>query len=191
MSVLNEPVLVLSKNWMPLESCTVRQAFAKIFSEKAKIIDPQDCSVHEFESWVQLPLRDGDPMITTYMSGFRAPEIIVLESDGKPNRRRTKIAFSRKNLIRRDNHTCQYCGSVTSDSKMTIDHVVPKSKGGTSAWTNCVAACLPCNFRKGNKTPEDANMLLRMRPYEPKWSAVYRVSPQRYKESWKQFLKEA
>lgn len=190
MSVLNEPVLVLNKGWMPLEACTVRKAFTKVFADNAKIIDPSDCQTYDFESWIKLPLRDGDKMITTYMSGFRAPEVIVLASDGKPGRRRNKIAFSRRNLIRRDGNTCQYCGDHSSGVELTVDHVFPQSRGGQSIWINCVAACLPCNFKKGNRTPEEANMELLTKPYEPKWSPIFRISTLKYKESWKQFLPE-
>lgn len=190
MSVLNEPVLVLNKGWMPLEVCTVRDAFTKVLAEKARIIDQDDYLSHDLESWMELPLRDGDKMIRTYMSGFRAPEIIVLSSDGKPSRRRNKIAWSRRNVIHRDGKTCQYCGDKPTMADMTIDHVMPQCRGGKSIWTNTVAACLSCNFKKGKQTPDEAGMPLNTVPHEPKWSPTFRVTADKHKESWKKFLNE-
>lgn len=74
---------------------------------------------------------------------------------------------TRKLLFRRDNYTCQYCGKEHAPSSLTVDHVLPRSKGGGDEWTNVVAACSPCNLRKGNRTPKEANMPLRNKPYAP------------------------
>lgn len=191
MSVLNEPVLVLTNAWLPIEACTVEEAFKKIFAERAKILDPESLLLHDFESWAQLPLRDGDLMIRTYMSGFRVPEIIILATDGKLGRRKKKIAFSRCNLIRRDEFKCQYCGEKPPIKELTVDHVVPKCRGGRHGWTNCVAACFPCNLSKGRKTVEEARMTLSRQPFEPKWSPVFRVSAHKRKASWDKFLPQA
>jgi len=189
MSVLNEPVLVLNKAWNPIGTYTVRTAFKQVFADKAKIVDPLDSSLHDFESWVLLPLIAGEAFVHTYSSGFRAPEIIVLESDGKFGRR-DKLAFSRRNLMKRDGHTCQYCGKSPTTDKLTIDHVMPKSRGGKSLWHNCVMACLPCNFVKANRTPDEAGMKLRVKPFEPKWTPVFKVAPTKFKPSWKHFINE-
>lgn len=187
MSVLNEPVLVLNKGWNPIGTYTVRTAFKQVFADKAKIVDPSSCEIHDFESWVKLPIIEGHLTIQTYNSGFRAPEVIVLESDGKFGRR-DKLAFSRRNLMKRDGHTCQYCGKSPSTEKLTIDHIVPKSRGGKSLWNNCVMACLPCNFAKANRTPDEAGMKLRIKPFEPKWTPVFKVAPSKFKASWGQFI---
>ncbi len=184
MSVLNEPVLVLNCGWNPLKTTTVQDAFTCIFAEKAKILNPDDCSVHDFESWIMLPVGI-HPCIRTYSSSIRLPEVIVLASDGRFGRR-DKIAFSRKNLLKRDGNVCQYCGCGPTDEKLTIDHVFPRSRGGKGGWLNCVAACWTCNSSKKNKTPEEAGMKLLSKPYEPKWSPVFRSSG--FKPSWAQFL---
>jgi len=185
MSVLVEPVLVLNTHWIPIDTCTVRQAFTKLFAEKARIVDPSDCGVHDFESWIMLPVGSNDIIVPTVSGGFRIPEVIVLNSDGKHGRRR-KIAFSRKNLSKRDNGTCQYCGKTAGE--MTVEHVMPASRGGKGGWLNCVLACLPCNFKKGDRTPEEAGMPLRQKPFEPRWSPIFRVANSKQKESWGQFV---
>lgn len=189
MSVLNEPVLVLNRSWSPITVYTARKALTKLIDGKANVID-RDCTVHDFESWMQQPLRDDDLMIRTYMSGFRVPEVIVLESD-KGFSKRKVMAYSARNIKKRDGHVCQYCGKKPSLSEQTIDHIVPRARGGGTSWLNCVLACTPCNFKKGDKLLSEAGMKLLSTPYEPRWSPVFRVAASKVKGSWKQFLPES
>ena len=77
---------------------------------------------------------------------------------------RNKVPYSRKNVFIRDNHTCQYCGT---HERLSIDHVIPRSKGGKTSFENCVTSCITCNIAKGNRTPREAQMKLRKRPHEP------------------------
>lgn len=189
MSVMAEPVLVLNNGWNPITTYTVRKAFSKIFAGNARIVDPTDCQLYDFEAWVKLPVLEGHLTIQTYSSGFRAPEIIVLESDAKFGRR-DKMAYSRRNCMKRDSHTCQYCGKQPTSEKLTIDHVFPQCRGGKSSWLNCVASCLPCNFKKADRTLEESGMKLRNKPYEPKWTPIFKVSPVKFKKSWAQFVGE-
>jgi 5-methylcytosine-specific restriction endonuclease McrA len=77
---------------------------------------------------------------------------------------RNKVPYSRKNVFIRDNHVCQYCGT---HDRLSIDHVLPSSRGGKTSFENCVASCVSCNIKKGNRTPGEANMALRKQPYEP------------------------
>lgn len=86
---------------------------------------------------------------------------------------RTKVPFSKKNVMVRDDFKCAYCGD--SDVRLTIDHVIPKSRGGKSTFDNCVASCKPCNNRKGSKTPREAKMFLKKRPYSPTISEFLRM----------------
>ena len=81
--------------------------------------------------------------------------------------------FSRRNVAKRDHLTCQYCGSQPGGESITIDHVVPRSRGGFSSWTNCVAACVACNAEKADRTPDQAGMHLRKRPDRPEWKPLY------------------
>lgn len=191
--VLNEPVLELNNAWVPVGTCTVRNAFEKVFAERAKIMDVNDaaCSLHDFMAWAELPPIEGHQVIRTAQMHIRAPEVIVLASDARIGKRRKVIAFSRTNLLKRDNHTCQYCGKTPPEisvKDMTIDHVYPRANGGRGGWLNCVAACFPCNSKKGKRTPEEANMTLLGKPFEPRWSPIFRVHAQKIKPSWAHFL---
>lgn len=185
MSVLAEPVLELNNGWNPLKTTTVRNAFSKIFKGTARIVNPDDCTLHDFESWLMLPYVEGHPYMETYAAKIRLPEIIVLNSDGRFGRR-DKIAFSRRNLLKRDNHSCQYCGLGFPKNELTVDHVFPKSRGGSSGWLNMVAACFPCNSKKKDLTLAESGMKLLSKPYEPKWSPLFKANS--FKPSWKQFL---
>ena len=117
------------------------------------------------------------------------PEVILLARYGKvPGRH---LVFSRRNLFKRDRYTCQYCGKQPGRDELTIDHVLPRSRGGSSTWLNCVLACLACNTRKGNRTPADAGMRLRGTPTEPRWSAQMVLGSVGRKASWERFMSDA
>jgi 5-methylcytosine-specific restriction endonuclease McrA len=87
---------------------------------------------------------------------------------------KNRVPYSKKNVMIRDNYTCVYCGRRLQ-SKLTIDHMIPSSRGGKTSFENCVAACRPCNHKKGNKTPSEANMFLRKQPYSPTISEFFRI----------------
>lgn len=202
MSVLDDFVLVLNKNWTPINTCSVRGAFCDLFSGSGRFIDTDDFSLHEVESWLDRPVRENDVAIRTARLSIRAPEIIVLRSGVVPVRH--VMAFSRKNLIRRDRMSCQYCGVRPGAINLTVDHVMPKTRGGKSSWLNCVMSCKPCNTRKADRTLEQSGMRLRPRPemqmlhpnepekwslpYEPAWSPIFRVHSTGYKPSWEAFV---
>ncbi len=95
------------------------------------------------------------------------------------------MTFSRRNVAKRDHYTCQYCGAQPGAEGITIDHVVPRSQGGTSSWTNCVAACETCNAKKSDRTPDRAGMKLRRRPFRPEWKPFYAAQGAGV-ESWSQ-----
>ncbi len=97
-----------------------------------------------------------------------------------------KIVLSRKNILKRDNHKCAYCGR--GDLPLTIDHILPKSRGGEDNWENLAAACLPCNNKKGDRTPREAGMELRIKPYAPNHITYLVNSMGRLEESWKPYL---
>lgn len=187
MSVLMNHCLVLSKNWMPFETCTVKRAFVKVLSDGAMFVNTEDCSTHDFMSWADLPVQDGMLSLRTSQMCIRVPEVIVLTASVMGQR---EIRFTRRSLLKRDKHTCQYCGKSPSPAQLTIDHVIPKSKGGKHTWLNCVISCFDCNIKKGNKYLEQTNMRLMSQPHEPAWSPIFRCPKAHYRESWKQFLPE-
>ncbi len=102
---------------------------------------------------------------------LRVPEVIALtDYDRLPM---AAVTFSRRNIFKRDHYTCQYCGAQPGSEELTIDHVVPRSQGGVSTWENCVLACMACNKRKADRTPEQARMRLRKKPVRPAWKPLY------------------
>jgi hypothetical protein len=99
------------------------------------------------------------------------------------------VTFSRRNIFKRDRYVCQYCGAQPGTGELTIDHVVPRSQGGASSWTNYVLACVACNKRKADRTPRGAGMTLRREPIRPTWKPVYADQHARL-ESWSKFVSD-
>ena len=101
------------------------------------------------------------------------PSIVRLKESFKRTYYNASFTFSRKEIVKRDSATCQYCSEKLPPSKITIDHVIPKGQGGITSFTNCVVSCYPCNGRKANRTPEEAKMVLLKKPVYPTFSANY------------------
>lgn len=106
------------------------------------------------------------------------------------SRRPKKVYFSRTSLLARDNFTCAYCGNQFPAQKLTLDHVVPCSKGGARDWDNIVSACYKCNSRKANRTPEQAGMMLLFKPHEPRWTASFllQITNSEVLAAWQDYL---
>ncbi len=186
--VLQRPTLVLNRNWQPVNVATVARALVLLWNESARVVDPDDYQTYTWADWSQLRVREGDPFIQAIRLRLRAPEVIVLaEYDRLPS---GAVSFSRRNLFKRDHWTCQYCGVQPGADELTIDHVVPRSQGGTSTWENCVLACVTCNKRKADRTPQQAGLKLRHAPVRPLWKPMYARHTARI-ESWSKFVSEA
>jgi 5-methylcytosine-specific restriction endonuclease McrA len=184
--VLSERALVLNRNWVPIRTATVKDALCLIWKGAARAVQTDTYETHDFRSWAELGAERDKPHIRTVTLTIRVPEVIVLTRyAGYPTQ---SIVFSRRNLFKRDRHTCQYCGKQPGSENLTIDHVVPRSQGGRSSWTNCVLACVDCNVRKADRTPRQAGMRLLQEPCRPKWSPSITVVVGRRKESWDQFV---
>jgi len=121
---------------------------------------------------------------------FRLPSVIRLKVYIRPYLVRQSVKLSRQNVFLRDQHTCQYCGIRLSDKKLTIDHVLPLSKGGRHSWENVVAACAPCNNKKGDRTPEQVGWRLLKSPKAPRWlpNSDLEVRSDRVPEAWQPYL---
>ncbi len=145
-SVVNRNVLMLNQNYEPLTVCTARRAVVLLFQGKAEMIETAD------------GLR-----IHTVTESYRVPSVVRLWRYRKVPHKR--IMLTRKNILKRDGHRCQYCGS--SKGPMTVDHVVPKTMDGTDTWDNLVCACARCNNRKGDQALEEAGMKLLKKPSRP------------------------
>lgn len=165
--MLSRNVLVLNQNYEPLSVCTVKRAVILIYLGKAEIIEKYDgykiCSV----SW-SVPV----PSVVRLGFYIRVPQ--------------KRILLTRKNIVKRDGHTCQYCGE--NHAQMTVDHVIPKIYGGQDSWENLVCACIRCNNIKGNRTPEQAGMKLLKRPKRPNHITFIQQFVGISDHRWKQYL---
>jgi 5-methylcytosine-specific restriction endonuclease McrA len=187
-SVLERPTLVLNRNWQPVNVAPVARALVLLWNDAAHVVDPDDFRTYGWEDWSRLRPRDGEPYLQAVTFRLRVPEVLALTRFDRP--RSTAVTFCRRNIFKRDHAMCQYCGARPGSSELTIDHVLPRSQGGTSTWENCVLACVPCNARKANRTPDQAGMKLKRHPHRPAWRPLYAMSSVRI-ESWSKFMSEA
>ena len=146
-----EPVLVLNANFEPINICSTRRAMGLLLTGKAGMV------------------VNGRGYIRTIKELLPRPSIIRLES--QIHRPRPHVKLTRREVFRRDNYTCQYCGK--RDGGLTVDHVVPRYLGGQHIWTNVVAACPACNHHKGGRKLEESRMVLTHKPKEPPANASY------------------
>jgi len=186
--VLQRPTLVLNRNWQPIHVATVARALVMVFQDTARVVDPEDFRTYTWADWSRMRPRDGEHFVQAVTMRLRVPEVVsLLRFDRLPH---STVTFSRRNLFKRDHHVCQYCGVQFDSDQLTIDHVLPRSQGGVSSWDNCVLACLDCNRRKADRTPQQAGMRLRRKPVRPAWRPLYAARDVRI-ASWSRFLSEA
>ena len=187
-TVLQRPTLVLNRNWQPVGVNTVARSLVKVWNETARIVDAADFRQYTWDDWTRLQPESDEAVIHTRTQRLRVPEVIVLTNyDRLPS---NAVTFSRRNIFKRDRYTCQYCGRQPGSEELTVDHVQPRSQGGTSTWDNCVLACIDCNARKADRTPEQARMPLRRKPVRPHWKPLYASHGHRI-DSWSRFVSEA
>lgn len=185
-------VLVLNRHWDPIQTTSVQDAIGLVAKGSAFVIDPATFERHDLTSWGEASKAKqvfGSGLIRSQRLALVPPEVVVLSNyDGRGER---SVVFSRKNVFKRDRYTCQYCGRQPGPEELTIDHVLPKSRGGRSSWENCLLACVECNAKKANRTPAEAGMTARKVPKKPSWKSISQVSSKLRRESWEQFLGRA
>jgi len=159
--------LVLNQNYEPLNVCAVRRAFVLVYHGKAEVIETADDRIRGVDT------------------DFPLPSVIRLHAPVK--RPRPRVRLTRKEVFARDDQRCQYCG--VSGIELTLDHVMPRHRGGPHEWENLVAACRSCNHRKGGRTPAEARMNLMRQPVRPAATpaALFGQYLERYRE-WHPFL---
>ena len=133
-----------------------------------------------------IPVETYDRKIRSTSKAFELPAVIVLKSIVKF--RFTTVACNRMNIIWRDNNQCQYCANYYADDRLTMDHVLPKSRGGQNTWENLVAACKKCNQKKGSRNLKESGMILLKRPVRPKSNILRTVKKNQISELWKNYL---
>lgn len=184
-NVLQRPTLVLNRNWQAVNIKPVTTALIKVFSGNASVVDPKTYALYDWADWSKLEPEDGEFTIKCIGGVIRVPEVITLKEYSKtPNR---AVPFSRRNLFLRDKCTCQYCGVKLKTIDVTIDHIVPRSRGGLTTWENCVVACIKCNSKKADRLLKDAKMKLLSIPERPKWSPSFHSCELRI-PSWEKFV---
>lgn len=188
--MLNESVLVLNRSWIAIQVASARRAIGLLYQGYAKVVSPEDFSTYDFDDWRELSKTADDYCIHTVHFKIMVPEVIVLTYFNGVYRR--EIRFSRRNIFERDKNMCQYCGKKFKKWEFTLDHVIPRSRGGRSTWENLVLACVPCNVRKGDRLPEEARMPLVRRPRKPRWIPYSGESFESIrKQSWQRFVDAA
>jgi 5-methylcytosine-specific restriction endonuclease McrA len=186
---LQQPALVLNRNWVPIHLTSARHALLLVYQSVARAVHPTDLSLHRFQTWADLRPPDGTPVVHTVSRSIPIPEIVVLERYSQIPRR--SVPFNRKNLFLRDLHRCQYCGTKLDSRELTIDHVHPRVQGGISSWENCVLACIPCNRQKAHRTPEQAGMHPMRPPVRPRWTPRHLFHGLPRRETWERVIGEA
>ncbi|MGD9115784.1 MAG: HNH endonuclease [Dehalococcoidia bacterium] len=164
--MINFPVLVLNQNYEPLNVCRVRRAVVLLEDGKAEM------------------LENGVGFLHTTQREFPVPSVIRLgHMIKRPHPQRKMTRFE---IFQRDHFTCQYCGRQTS--QLTLDHILPRFRGGEHSWENVVSACIPCNRRKAGRTPKEAGMKLLSSPALPRGDRFFYI-PYRYRQSQSQWQK--
>lgn len=189
-TVLNQSVLVLNRHWTAVHVTNARRALVLLYGEHARVVT-DDFVTHDFESWRDLSaVLENAKKIQTPAFQIAVPEVIMLTQFHKFPPRQVK--FSRRNIYLRDNHTCQYCGIMPPKDEITIDHIIPRSRGGKTTWENVVLACVRCNTKKGSKLPQEANLKLLSTPVKPHWLACTNFNTRAQGSSlWQKFIDSA
>ena len=160
-------MLVLNATYEPINVCTVRRAVVLLLKDKAEIIERSEWELHSATRSMSRPV------VIRLVAYVRIPR----------DTHRRKI--TRRAVFARDNWTCQYCGAR---SNLTVDHVIPRSKGGDSSWTNIVASCAPCNRRKGDALLRQVGMQLRQQPRTPSAHVFIHVASPTIPVAWQAYL---
>lgn len=166
-------VLVLDAFYQPSRVVSWERAICMLYDGKCESVEDTDEVIRS-------------PSITMHM-----PSIVRMTR--KTRSRKVSIKFSRANVLLRDGHQCQFCGSEFEAHQLNYDHVLPRSRGGRTDWENIVASCFPCNARKGDRTPEEAKMPLRRQPRKPHWLPVVpkKFDLRTVPESWRPYFGKA
>lgn len=159
-------VLVLNQDYSPLTVCSVERAFLLLYLNKAELIQ-------EVENRKLRSVSSEYP----YPSVVKIFRYINIGFQG--------VVLTRHNIFKRDNYECQYCGTSRD---LTLDHLIPRSKGGRSIWTNLVTACKSCNSKKGGDSPDSVGMVLSKKPTRPTYAHFLMKSNRQVREDWLKFL---
>lgn len=162
-------VLVLNASYEPLNIISVKRAIVLLLKEKAELLEAADARLRSECAEFQVPL------VIRLVSYVRVPA-------------RLSIPLTRRTVMIRDHYSCQYCGTQPGKQSLTLDHVVPRARGGSMTWENIVVACASCNQRKGDRLPDEANMRLMREPFRPRYMAIAVLGEASASEVWSKYL---
>jgi 5-methylcytosine-specific restriction endonuclease McrA len=168
---LGQRVLVLNASYEPLQLISIRRAVVLLLQEKAELVEATAQRLRAQGFSLEIPL------VIRLVRYIKIP-------------RRLRLPCSRRGVLMRDRETCQYCGAQPGRSHLTVDHVVPRSRGGQTTWENVVAACRDCNHRKGGRTPDEANMTLMSKPRQPQYVAFALLGELERHDVWRKYAYE-
>ena len=183
-------VLVLNRNYVPINTISWQRAFQLMCKESAVALD-EEMNRYNFDDWFQLSQMKQNGSwryINTISSRVAVPEVIVLLICDKYVR--PVVRFNRRNVYLIHKHTCCYCGKKFDTKDLTLDHVVPRARGGKTEWLNIVLACYECNSKKDRRTPAEAGMRMVYQPQVPQKNFMFnylrhKLTP---KSSWQKFI---
>ena len=192
-NVLNKSiVLVLNRNWQAINVRTPAEAFCQMATGVATALEVEgenQIRPVTWAEWIALPIRPQDEAVRTVRGAIRVPSVIVLANFAKVPKKRPKL--SARNIRDRDGNRCQYTGALLKPDEGSIDHVVPRSRGGRNAWENCVWSSKAVNSKKGNRLPHEAGLKLLSAPRAPKeLPATALIRNPHDEPDWKWFVKE-
>lgn len=198
-NALDSNVLALNRVFLAMQVISAKRAFCLLCKGLAEVVDVEEGQfmTYDFNSWQEVSdsrtlhaRGPNDDWVKTVRSEIQVPRVIrMLTYERIP---RTSVKFNRKNIFARDQNQCQYCSKRFGTCDLSLDHVVPRSRGGQATWENIVCACLNCNIKKGGRTPREANMKLIRKPEKPKRSPLLsqKLSLEKY-ATWRAFLDAA
>jgi 5-methylcytosine-specific restriction endonuclease McrA len=197
-SSLNSSVLVLNRFYMAVHVISVRRALVLLYRELAEVIHVEEgmYSNFDFAAWREASIyfaAVGDENVEWIRGvGFslQVPRVVRLNRYDKVPKQ--TLRFNRRHVFARDENTCQYCGTDYSSTHLSLDHVLPRSRGGQTNWENVVCCCLSCNTKKGNRTPKEANMRLIRPPKKPRHSPILKLKLENPKYAvWRNFVQHS
>ena len=186
-------VLVLNRNWQAVNIVGVKRAFSLLWQDHARVINTRsgDFSPMDAGEWIHYSSESSESASDTYIHTVRlkilVPRVLLLRDyDRLPV---SEIKFSRENVFIRDHYTCQYTGKRCKAQDLTLDHVIPRERGGRTSWENIVTCRRDINSRKANRLPHEAGLTLIRKPAPPKWSPFSAVvASSQVERDWEHFL---
>ncbi len=194
-AALSSSVLVLNRFYLAVHVVNVRRAFGLLYRQLAEVLDIENghYANYDFATWLEISeikSDERDPIddwVRSVNFEVQVPRVIrLLRYERVPKH---TLRFNRRNLFARDGNKCQYCGRTPPSHMLSLDHVMPRSRGGETSWENVVCCCLRCNTRKGGRTPQEARMKLLRKPRKPSHSPllIHKLSNPKY-ATWRAFL---